>query len=243
MQIMSRPSRPFSWSFSKVNNFVTCPKKYYHTQVAKDVTEVYEHRSYGDEVHEMMADRLMKARKLGPAYAHWERWAEEILSDVDRTTVILAAEKELAITEDFQPCEYFDKKKVVWCRGKADILKIYPDGRAYIGDWKTGKVKEDNDQLLLMALMVMVNYPQVKKAHAEFIFLKEDEGPHIPRNNCVYGVSVDMDDVLLFWARYKKSVQALKVATETNNFPPQSSGLCKKWCPVHSCVHNGFYGK
>ena len=243
VQVISRPTKPFSWSFSRVQNFLTCPKKYFHTQVAKDVVEVYEHRAYGDEVHKMMEERLMKARPLGPAYAHWERWADEILSDVDRTVVTLACEKELGITADFKPCEYFDKTVPVWSRAKIDVLKVYPDGRAYIADWKTGKVKEDNDQLLLMALFTMIHYPQVKTIDAEFIFLKEDEGPHVPRNDCVYGVRVTQEDVMEFWHRYRRYVQSLEKAHQTLEFAPQESGLCKRHCPVKSCRFNGGYGK
>lgn len=239
VQVISRPTKPFSWSFSRVNNFITCPKKYFHTQVAKDVVEVYEHRDHGEEVHRMMENRLMRATPLGPAYAHWERWPAEILENCDRTQVILAAEKELGITADFKPCEYFDKKVPVWSRAKIDVLKIYPDGRAYIADWKTGKVKEDNDQLLLMALFVMIHYPQVKSIDAEFIFLKEDTGPHVPRNDCVYGVRVGPDDIVDFWQRYKQYVLRLKKAHETLDFPPQESGLCKKHCPVTTCPKNG----
>lgn len=243
VQVISRPNKPFSWSFSRVNNYMTCPKKYFHTQVAKDVTETYEHRGHGEEVHKMMEDRLMHARPLPPAFAHWERWPAEILEDADRTKVILAAEKEMGITADFKPCEYFDRKVPVWSRAKVDVLKIYPDGRAYIADWKTGKIKEDNDQLLLMALFTMIHYPKVKTIDAEFIFLKEDEGPHVPRNNCVYGVRVTEDDVMEFWQRYKQYVKRLQLAHETLDFPPQESGLCKRYCPVRTCPKNGSYGK
>jgi hypothetical protein len=243
VQVISRPAKSFAWSFSRVSNFMTCPKKYFHTQVAKDVVETYEHRGHGDEVHKMMEERLTKARPLPAAYAHWERWPAEILSDVDRTVVTLAAERELGITADFKPCEYFDRTVPVWSRAKIDVLKVYPDGRAYIADWKTGKIKEDNDQLLLMALFTMIHYPRVKTVDAEFIFLKEDTGPDVPRNNCVYAVRVTEDDVMEFWQRYKQYVKRLQSAHETLEFPAQESGLCKRYCPVKSCRFNGSYGK
>lgn len=240
MQIINAPSKPFSWSYSAVDNFHTCPRLYYHRSIAKDVSDDTTYRSEGGKIHEMMKDRLMHARALPKHLQHWDRWINEVLTDCDRTTTYLAGETRLAMTEDFEPCDYFDKKKKVWCRAQIDVLKIR-EPWALIWDWKSGKVKPDLDQLLLYATLVFVHYPDVKTVDTGLIFLKQDYGPSTPRNNCTYEVNIVRSDLKKFWERYEHKVDALRLARDRDIWPPNPSGLCRNHCPVHSCIHNGHH--
>jgi hypothetical protein len=240
MQIINAPSKPFSWSFSAVDNFHTCAKLYYHRTVLKDVSDDTTYRTEGGIVHKMMQARLVHAKPLPKHLQHWDRWVDEVLDDCDRTTTYLASETRLAMTEDFEPCDYFDKERKVWCRAQLDVLKIR-EPWATVWDWKTGKVKPDLDQLMLYATLVFVHYPDVKIVNGGLIFLKQDTGPSVPRNNCTYEVKIVRADLKPFWQRYEHKVNALERALLTNEFPPNPSGLCRNHCPVHSCTYNGHY--
>jgi hypothetical protein len=240
MQILNTPPKPFSWSFSAVDNFHTCAKLYYHRNIAKDVSDDTTYRAEGQAVHDVLAKRLLAARPLPSHIKHWERWIDEFLADCDRTRVVLRAEQQLAFTDNFEPCNYFDKVNPPWCRTVVDALKV-SGSRALLWDWKTGRIKPNIDQLMLCATAVFVHYPDVKEIDAGLIFLKEDTGPHVPRNDCTHEIRITRADLKPFWQRYIHKVSALEHAIRTNNFQPNPSGLCRNHCPVHSCPHNGHY--
>lgn len=242
MQVLNTPPKPFAWSFSAVDNFHTCGRKYYHQNIIKDVSDDTTYRSEGQKIHELMEQRLMHGRALPKHLQHWDRWVDELLDDCDRTQIVLQAEQKLAFTEGFDKCTYFDRKKTVWCRTVVDVLKI-KDDRAIVWDWKTGRVKPDTDQLLLCSTAVFVHHPEVKEIDAALIFLKEDTGPHIPRNNCTHEIRVKRTDLQPFWQRYIHKVNALERAVRTNEWNATPSGLCRNYCAVRSCPHNGHYGE
>ena len=59
-----------------------------------------------------------------------------------------------------------------WYRGKADATRI--DGPVADGiDWKTGRIKEDETQLLLMAQLVFANFPEVKRCRQSLSGLRK----------------------------------------------------------------------
>lgn len=238
MQVLNAPPKPFSWSFSAVDNFHTCGFKYYHQNVLKDVSDSTVYRTEGQEVHKLMEHRLLHAKELPKHRAHWGRWVDELLADCDRTEWILRGEQKLAFTEDFEPCEYFDKVKKVWCRVVIDAMKVRGD-LAIVRDWKTGRMKPDLDQILLYATAIFIHWPEVKRVQGGLVFLKEDVGPHIPRNDCIYEVEITRPDLQPFWHRYIYKVNALRIAHQTGNWPAIPSGLCRNHCNVVSCTHNG----
>jgi len=240
VEVINAPPKPFAWSFSAVDNFHTCAKLYYHRNVAKDVSDDTTYRSQGQEIHDMLAKRLLSARELPKHLRHWERWFDEFLDDCDRTQVRLNAECKLAFTADFEPCNYFDKQRRVWCRTIIDALKIKGHW-AKVWDWKTGRIKPDVDQLMLCSTAIFVHFPEVKEIDAGLIFLKEDTGPHIPRNDCTHEIRVTRADLEPFWQRYIHKVNALERALRLNDFQPNPSGLCRNHCPVTSCQHNGHH--
>ena len=56
--------KPFSWSWSKLKNFRTCPKRHYHVDIAKDFKEDdSEDLLWGNEVHEALAKRIGKGMR------------------------------------------------------------------------------------------------------------------------------------------------------------------------------------
>jgi hypothetical protein len=242
MQILSAPPKPFSWSFSAVDNFHTCGLKYYHQVVVKDVSDQTVYRSEGQQVHTLMNDRLMHARPLPPHMRHWDRWIDELLEGSDRTQTILRGEQKLAFTFDFEPCDYFDRVRKVWWRGAIDAMKIVGD-TAIMRDWKTGKMKPDADQLLVYATAIFIHFPVVKKIQGALVFLKEDTGRHIPRGDCIYELLIERSDLPPFWQRYEHKVNALRLAHDTDTWPALPSGLCRNHCAVHSCEHNGHHGE
>lgn len=220
--VRSRP-KSFAWSYSKIKNYETCPKRYWHYDVSKDVKEPEgEALQYGNAIHAALAAALT-GTPLPNHFKNMQSWVDRITTREGK----ILTEQKLAITDEFEPCDWFAKN--AWYRGIADVIKI--TGRVALAiDWKTGKIIEDGSQLALMAQCIFSHHPEVERIRTEFVWLKEDATTRADFSR------TDMAEV---WKGILPRVSLLQNAHETMTFPPKPGGLCRKWCSVHSCPHQG----
>jgi hypothetical protein len=220
---MSKP-KPFTWSYSRLKNYETCPKRHWHVDIAKDAKEEdSEQLLWGNQVHDALAKRIGKGVELPTTMKVYEPWCEKILTGGGKILV----EQKLAITEEFKACGFFDK--TVWFRSVGDVIKI-SGPVALIADWKTGKVIDDSQQLALAAACVFAAYPEVQKIRSAFIWLKEDT---------TTDATFDRDSMVDMWGSLWPRIEQLKQAHETTNYPAKPGYLCRRWCPVRQCPHYG----
>jgi hypothetical protein len=220
---ISKP-KPFTWSYSKLKNFETCPKRHLHCDILKDVKEPEsEQLLWGNLVHSALAARVKDGKPLPRAMEKYEDWCDKMVS----TPGELLVEQKLAINKDFGPTTYFSDD--VWFRAVGDVIKL--NGRvALVADWKTGKILEDGSQLALAAQCVFAHYEEVQAVRSEFIWLKEDATTSAIFKRC------EMSRV---WDGLWPRIRTLEHAAEINSYPPKPGGLCKRYCPVVQCPHNG----
>lgn len=230
------PVKPFTWSYSRLKNFNTCPSRYNHYDVLKDVVEEKsEALTYGDEVHAAMAKRISRGTPLPPALEGFEPHAAKVLEgSLHNPNVRVLVERKYAIRKDYTPCGYFDKD--VWYRAVADALRLQ-GAVALLVDWKTGgqpnnerKVREIIPQLWLACAAVFAHHPEVNAMVAKFVWLDH----HAETTLKIY--RHQMKD---FWDHILPEVAKLQEAHLTNNFPPKPSGLCRDFCGVQSCEYHG----
>lgn len=216
--------KSFVWSYSKLKNFEQCPKRHFEIDIAKTVKEEEsENLLYGNQLHKAIANRLSKKTPLPKPYEFMEKWAVK----VERGVGDLYVEQKLAMKQDMSACGYFDNG--VWFRGIADAILVNKRV-ALVLDWKTGKIVEDSVQLALTAQCIFAHYPEVMNVMSSFIWLKEDA-----RTDAKFS-RTDMVDV---WAGLMPRVAKLTKADETSEYPALPNGLCKRYCPVTKCAHNG----
>jgi len=215
--------KPFAWSFSKLKNFETCPKRHWHIDLARDVKEEEsEHLAYGDYIHKAFAKSITENIPLPIDIAHLQKWVNRYTT----TPGDIKVEQKLAIDKDLNACSWFGN---AWFRGIGDVVKIN-DVVALIADWKTGKVLEDSVQLALMAACVFAHYPNVQAVMSEFVWLKHD----------AYTREVfRREQMAEFWRSLWPRIEQLVNAHERQEYPPKPNGLCKRWCPVVKCPHHG----
>lgn len=220
--------RPFAWSFSKLKNYETCPKRHYHVDVARDVREPEsEELKFGNALHDALAKRLGPGKtKLPSGYEQYEPYAAKVDLPPGANGMLLVEQK-LAITKDYAPCDW--KSNVAWYRGIADVLKIVGPV-ALLVDWKTGKVSEESQQLVLAAACVFAHYPQVQKIRAEFVWLKFDATTR---------EDISRTDMPMMWANLMPRIAELQAAHERVIYPPKPGYLCRRHCPVAKCPHHG----
>jgi hypothetical protein len=223
--------KPFAWSFSALSRYTNCPRQYYHLNIAHDFKEIEgDANKWGLRVHDAMADRILHAKPLPEGMQQWEKWADYVLDDVDRTQMILRAEQKMAVTFDMQPCEFFDRTRPPWLRVVLDVLKIKGDF-AHVIDWKTGQNMEvDSNQLAISAAVVFAHYPAVQAIQCEYVWLAHDA-----RKND----RIERADLRNKWAMIAPQVARIYTSIRDRSWPPQKSGLCKRYCPVTTCEFHG----
>jgi hypothetical protein len=150
--------KKFAWSWSRLKNFRTCPKRHYHIDLAKDVKEeLSEALKWGNMFHDAMAKRIGEGEPLPKQFAAYERWPG-IIRDLKEAGTDVKVEQRLAMDESFQPTGWFDQR--TWFRGVVDVLAIAADKtKAVAIDWKTGgKIQPEFEQLALNAQLIFAHY-------------------------------------------------------------------------------------
>jgi hypothetical protein len=220
----SRPKEPkeFSFTWTKIKNYETCPRKYNEVELLKNYKEPpSDALTFGNRMHEAARRRIEFKEPLPAEFAKLEPHIERIGGGLVQT------ELRLAITKDMKPCDWFSNK--AYNRGVLDVLKLQTRA-ALVADWKSGKQQNDMPQLGLYAQLVFSHYPQILVVVTRYIWLVEDDS----NEEIIY--RKDMNDL---WAELNPRINALELATINNNFPPKKSGLCKAHCPVISCEYYG----
>lgn len=217
--------KPFTWSFSGLKGFETCGYKYQQQNILKKFPEPpSDQLKWGDYVHKSFETSLKTGVPLPADLLPYQKWIEMI----HKLPGKLYVEEKYALTRAFEPTSYFSP--TVWYRGKGDAVKVIPPFAAII-DWKTGKVKNDDTQLMLMAQCVFSHHPDVQKVHTAFVWLQED---------CTTAMTFTRQEMADEWLTLFPRVEDLENAVKTQNFPKRPSGLCREYCSVSDCE---FYKK
>lgn len=217
---------PNPWSYSSLSAFLQCPKRFYLTRVAKLVKEEgTEATIWGNRVHSALEHRIKDGTPLPEGMERFESVAKELESWSDDWVT----EERFGLTENFEPTEFFGKD--VWCRGVLDVYTVRGN-RAFVADYKTGKMRPDLAQLKLFAAAIFHKYPHVRKIKTAFIWLNHDAKTL---------EDFDRDDLQFIWKYFLPQLRRLELAYEKDHWPPNPSGLCRAWCPVGkvNCDHCG----
>lgn len=104
------------WSYSSLTAYETCPRRYYHTRVAKDIVEPETQAlTWGNAVHKALELRAKENKPLPTGMEHWEPLIAKIIGAGGE----VFTEKQIALTKSFTPCDWFADD--VWVRGVVDI--------------------------------------------------------------------------------------------------------------------------
>jgi len=214
--------RKFSWSYSALRNYETCPKRHYHYDMAKDVKEAESDAlREGHEVHAAFDARITKKTPLPLGLGHYEGMLARVTAAEGQTY----SERKLALSANYQPVAWFSSE--AWFRGVLDCTKLRED-EATVLDWKTGKPQVDTTQLQLCAALVFHSAPKVNKVRAALVFVNHDR---------VESEEYVRSDLTTIWGDILPRVKKLQRAREEQEYPPKPGGLCKRWCQVVSCPH------
>lgn len=215
-----------AWSYSALNSWETCPRRHAEIKLLKRVPDVKgEAALWGTTVHTAFENRLKHKTPLPDWGASWE----PICQRLEKSPGTMQIEQRVALTDKFEPCEFFSKWPVVWVRAVADVA-IYGDRSIFTNDWKTGGFKPDTDQLRLSAAIQLAHKPVAERVTICYSWLKEGR---------TTVETIHRDQLPAIWAEFLPRVQRMQAGIEQERFDPKPSGLCRKHCPVMSCEFNG----
>ena len=217
--------QPFSWSYSRLKNFETCPLRHLSYDIDKSVVEPESDQlRQGNQLHEHFRARIAEGKSLPLGYGQYE----PILARLVNTPGAKHTEQKLAITSGFKPAAYF--AKTAWFRTILDYVCMRDDGVAVVVDFKTGKPNADFTQLQLMAATLFHHEPKLQRVRAVLLFVGYD---HTERAEYV------REDLPEIWGEILPRVKLMQEARAAQAYPPRPSGLCKRYCAVRSCAYCG----
>lgn len=212
-----------AWSYSSLKTFQQCPKKYYHTRVAKDFKDEDSTATiYGKEVHRVAEEFIRDGTPIPEKYA----FIKPVLESLNKIPGTKHCEIQFGLTEDLKPCGFFDEN--VWWRGIADLVVINGE-EAYLVDYKTSKNAKyaDTKQLDLLAAATFAHYPEVKRIKSALIFVVCND--FVKKHHVI-------EDASKYVAPFKFDLERLDNAMVTGTWNANSSALCP-YCPVKTCQH------
>jgi hypothetical protein len=222
------PAKKFAWSWSRLKNYRSCPKRHYHLEIAKDVKEPEsEAVKWGHRFHDMMAQYIAKGTPLPITMQRYEKLAklarDRLLEGKD-----VQVELKLAIDEQYRPSEWFDRN--TWFRAVIDVQYLDPPMAAAI-DWKTGQnIEPEYEQLGLNAGVIFAFHPEIEFVHTYY---------HWAAFDAETAETLTRADTAKLWAKLLPEVREMEEAARTLTYPPKPSGLCIRHCPVMSCPYFG----
>jgi len=215
----------YTWSYSALNEFTKCPKKYYEIRVAQNFVVIpSEKMIYGTEVHKALEDYVKDGKELALNYVRFKGVVDELIAIPGQKY----PEYQMALGHDKTPCAFDNPDR--WVRGIVDLL-IVDNDYAFIVDYKTGSNKyPDAKQLRLMSLMTFAHFPQVNKIKAGLLFVM---------HNSFITEEYKREDIEKSWGKFEGPLTRLDKAFDTNVWPCNPTPLCG-YCPVKTCdYHRG----
>jgi hypothetical protein len=205
-------------SFSRLSTYEQCGRKFEYLYVTKQVQDQGSAATeFGDRVHKALE---AVGRGLGE-HTHESLPYAGILERILKQPGDHYFELQMAINPDKQPCDWFAPD--VWIRSIADVLVVNED-KAWIGDYKTGKVKDDMTQLQLFALMVFLHFPKVNEVKTSYIWLKYNQLTNMTFTRAM---------VPHLWTALEPRFDRLQDSVDMGVFDAKPSPLCG-WCAAQT---------
>lgn len=214
-----------TFSYSLLAQFDNCPEAARHLFILRDYKKSYTVEE-GIDIHKAMESRIRYQHALPQPLAIMEPYVQSL----ERAGQPIP-ELSLAVTKDMRPSGFWVDQ--AYLRGKFDVV-LRTGPTAFLGDWKSGKVREASDQLEIGAMLLMATYPEIEQVVGANIWLKKP-GPGTP-------YSFHRKTLDTTWLKWLKRMQAIESKDSNVPWETRDSPLCN-YCPVSVCSHNPGFEK
>lgn len=212
---------PMAFSYSRLNSFEQCPKKFHAVNVAKTFKEVEsEPMAEGKRVHKALELRIKSNTKLPPDLVKHEPTMQRIAA----APGLKLTEFQMSITDQFKPVSWFDKN--TYCRAVADLAVVNGD-KAAVFDYKTGKPSDDFTQMRLTGAVFFQHYEKVNRIQLVYVWLK---------NKTLTQETMLRSDIPDVWSSLLPRINNYQAAAAAQDYPPKPGWQCRS-CPVKTCPY------
>jgi hypothetical protein len=212
--------KPVAWSYSRLDGFETCPRKFWHLNVKKDLKEPESDAMIeGKTTHKAFELRL-RDRVTLPIHL---RVHEGALAMIEKSAGQKLVEQQICLDVNWQPVEWYSKD--AWLRVKSDLTQ-YNGSYGVVWDWKTGRPHDDFTQLNLNAAVLLHLAPEIDVVTPAYYWTKA--------RKVQAGDRIKRADVSAVWGPILKRVANYQAAHEKQDFPPRENYFCKG-CVVTDC--------
>ncbi len=231
------------WSYTSLSTFELCPFKYLEKYVTKTVPPAdSEALRQGRAIHSLL-ERCLKnddvpdaVRAEVGAIGTGNLWPTvERLRDQGAR-----AELALGVRQDWTPCDFFDPN--VAGRGKLDVTIINGD-KAFILDWKTGKVTnkkyQSDAEIALHAVLLKAHHPELTRITGTYCYTRDGSftgGKPEGRPDVAPRELADLSNTAAVKWRIGNTIAAIEIAMARDKFTTRKNNLCP-WCEVTTCKH------
>jgi len=214
------------WSYSSLKTFQQCPKKYYHTKVAKDIKEPDTQATlYGKQAHTVAEEHVRDGAPVPPAFDYMKG----TLDALNKIEGEKHCEVKLGLTKDLQACDFSAKN--VWWHGIADLVVLNKDkGLAHSVDYKTSKSARyaDVKQLDLVAVGIFAKFPEIQRVKSGLVFVVSKEFVRAEHHR---------EMVPKYMEKPAQDVARIEAALQNGVWNPVQGPLCR-FCAVKQCEYN-----
>lgn len=237
-------------SYSKINDYKTCPKKYELIHIKKLLPEEKEniHSAFGSAIHYAIEQTLNKDLDLDLANIFFKKKFNELFENIPLEKRQIIFKQEWYFKAEQMLSYFFDKyydliknknletekyfsyeiEKDIFIKGLIDLILKYDD-KIELWDWKTGKklTKKDNLQLRIYALCYYKLFNMIPN-NLKYIFLKANT-----KNETEVNLEVLNDTE----KELKEIINDIKEKTKNNNFERILNKGCF-FCPIKKICEN-----
>lgn len=212
-----RGDRITAWSFSRWNTYRTCPAQAFYKYIQKLPEPESPALVNGSRVHDLGEAYVKAGDTSAPVPVEYEGFTDELHAAMELNP---RAELELAFTNKWTPTTWFHSN--VWLRAKIDLVYegISPK-HINLVDYKTGKVRVDEQQLELYAIAMLCAFKEVDHLHTELWFLSHDKVAEVDHDRS------ELRELKAKWRDRAHEMTSDKVFRATPSF------ACR-WCPFNA---------
>lgn len=212
-----------AWSHSRRNTYLECPKKLWHTAVAKkghpERIEFSQSAAMiaGNLIDDALTKRISGNVPLPSQFAPYEPMAAAVLAAPGTKMT----QVKLALDQAFQPCGFMDWDRA-WLRVIYDVAVLNGE-HGWLGDWKNGQIWLESDQLKIFAAAGFHHFPELQVIDSSYVWLA-----HGQTSDATYR----RKDLPELWGELLPAVENMQVSYKTNHWPPTPSKRACKFCEV-----------
>lgn len=216
-----------SWSFSRYSDYKQCPYKAKLKHVDKLKEPANDAMMRGTQIH-TLAEKYVKGEisRLPPELKLFKDLFKQLKAIYKKDPESMVVEDNWSFTSDWDETSWDDWVNC-WVRIKLDCAHHQDDTTLIVSDYKTGKFREDQnevylEQLELYALSALLLHEHIEQVLPRLIYL--DVGTIYPGsdNQLVY-TRADIPKLKKIWEKRVKPMMSDKI------FAPRPNDKCR-WC-------------